>query len=338
MSVAVFPGDSGGCGNYRLRFPADAARAAGADVTVIDPGELEIPFAAHVAPDGTSQVRALDTSVLPDVDTIVMQRLLKDTGWQFVRLLKRAGYRVVVDVDDDFDRLHPANPAARQCATELAYHPSNIHRAIAEADACTVSTPALADRYRRNGTDVHILRNLVPAWYLKVETLPEAATIGWTGTVATHHNDLGELGGALGVLQRDGWTIKVIGKAGTKDLGLSSDPVTVPWLPMDDYPAEVAAFGVGIVPLADTQFNRGKSWLKGLEYAALDVPFAATATDSYRELHRVAGVGVLVEKRKAWRSGIVAAAGESGYRAKIRAAGLTYDDRWQDWVGVWSDR
>ena len=335
MSVLVIPGDTGGCGAYRLRFPAEAVRdVGGVDVAIIDADDVPMPYLGQPDRDGTVRVISIDTSGLPDVDTVVMQRPLQDTGWQFVRLLRRAGYRVVVDVDDDFDRLHPGNPAARLCAADARYSPVNIHRAIGEADACTVSTPALADRYRRDGTPVTVLRNLVPASYLDVPSRRDARTVGWAGSVTVHHNDLGVLGGVLGGLQRDGWTVKVIGRASRVELGCVTDPVVVPWLPLVEFPFEVASLGVGVVPLRDTAFNAGKSWLKGLEYAALGVPFAASPTVAYRELAGL-GLGVLVEKPRMWRRSILVAADGGDGRGVVRSAGLTYQDRWRDWAAIW---
>ena len=135
-------------------------------------------------------------------------------------------------------------------------------------------------------------------------------------------------------MQRDGWTVKVIGRADRVSLGCSSDPDIVPWMPIDRYPYEVATFTVGIVPLRQVAFNNGKSWLKGLEYAALDVPFAASPTDAYRELASY-GFGMLVEKPKHWRRAIESAGSGQPGRRLIREHGLTYQDRWQDWANVW---
>jgi len=337
MTVQIHPGDRSGCGSYRLIFPAQACADNGCDVTIADQTTGDFRFLASVRPDGTRIVHSLDPTSIPEADTIVLQRPIIDTGWQFVRLLKKAGKRVVVDVDDDFDRLHANNPAMRQVLTDPAADPAHIHRAIAEADACTVSTEALALRYGSNGTPVTVLRNMVPAWYLTVTA--RRSGVGWAGNVASHNGDLAVLGGALAELQRAGTPIRVVGKATAKSLGLAAEPDVTGWVPIDQYPREVARFRAGIVPLKDTQFNQAKSWLKGLEYAALGVPFAASPTGPYCELAAL-GIGEVVTKPNRWRRTIeqVLSYDSDLIRRRVTQHGLTYEDRWADWWKVWAGR
>ena len=72
--------------------------------------------------------------------------------------------------------------------------------------------------------------------------------------------------------------------------------MTVPFrsLTGGGYTSSVAELGVGLVPLLDSAFNRAKSWLKGLEYAALGVPFVASPTPEYVKLAGL-GAGLLAD-------------------------------------------
>src|SRR5205085_863761 len=45
--------------------------------------------------------------------------------------------------------------------------------------------------------------------------------------------------------------------------------------PTTEYPTLFSGIDIGIVPLADVPFNHAKSRIKGMEYAAAGVPFAA---------------------------------------------------------------
>jgi glycosyltransferase involved in cell wall biosynthesis len=84
---------------------------------------------------------------------------------------------------------------------------------------------------------------------------------------------------------------------------VARDPVEATgWIPLGDYYREVSSLSAGVVPLADSAFNRAKSWLKGLEYAALGVPFVATPSPEYVRLQNEAGAGLLADKPKRWRS------------------------------------
>jgi hypothetical protein len=57
---------------------------------------------------------------------------------------------------------------------------------------------------------------------------------------------------------------------------------------------------IGIVPLRDTPFNRAKSAIKGLEYAAAGVPFIAQNLDSYASLRNDLGVGRIAKRPTDW--------------------------------------
>ena len=65
----------------------------------------------------------------------------------------------------------------------------------------------------------------------------------------------------------------------------------------------MAELSVGLVPLIDSPFNRAKSWLKGIEYAALGVPFVASPLPEYRKLADL-GAGVLADSPQEWYEAI----------------------------------
>jgi hypothetical protein len=56
---------------------------------------------------------------------------------------------------------------------------------------------------------------------------------------------------------------------------------------------------IGIVPLTTNQFNEAKSNLKGLEYALSGIPFVASDTQEYRDLHDI-GIGRIAKSNKDW--------------------------------------
>jgi glycosyltransferase involved in cell wall biosynthesis len=65
-------------------------------------------------------------------------------------------------------------------------------------------------------------------------------------------------------------------------------------LPLDDLTQRLADFDIGIVPLADIPFNRGRSNVKAREYAAAGVPWLASPVGPYEGLGQEEG-GRLVE-------------------------------------------
>jgi hypothetical protein len=285
--VKLFPADEHGCGHYRMRLPAQHSG-------------VRVSLDERVKRYSNGRVG------VDDADVVVFQRPMDARLPGVIEALQRQGVAVVVELDDDLaalDAHHIAYPT-----THPKLNPGNnwqhLLRCCTLADLVTVTTVELAHRYAGHGRYC-VLPNYVPAHLTRIEPedLAPRADLGWSGIVPTHPHDLQECGVAIRQLVEDGHTFRVIGDGlGVKDaLGLATDPDSTGWLDLDPYYSEVAQLGIGIVPLADTAFNRGKSWLKGLEYAALGVPFVASSTPDYERLQGAAGAGMLTTKRKHWR-------------------------------------
>jgi glycosyltransferase involved in cell wall biosynthesis len=296
LKVHVHPADEGGCGWYRLRWPAAALTAQGHDVTLHD----DIGTIRHAGLPGHPIV-----DVECDADVVVLQRVIQRSTYDLIPLLQRKGVAVVVEVDDDFHALPAGHPLRSRGQWSPARSPRWLMRACEVADLVTVSTAALADRYGAHGRVV-VLPNMVPESYLKVSGHAPAdrPVVGWTGSLATHVGDLEATGGGVAAaLRATGARFHVIGTGnGVKDaLGLDEHPsTTAGWVSLTDYPRAYAGLDVAIVPLAANAFNEAKSDLKGLEALALGVPFVASSTGPYRRLAADAGCGFLAECPDQW--------------------------------------
>jgi hypothetical protein len=157
----------------------------------------------------------------------------------------------------------------------------------------TASTPALLKRFAAHGRGV-LLENCVPASFLEVPHEDSGGTdplVGWAGTMQSHPRDLD----AAGTGVRDaGVRFTVVGDpAGVGErLGIGPLETERAEVPFNRWPHEVARLEVGIAPLAGTKFNRAKSWLKPLEYAACGVPCVASPVEEYRRFAQSAPAGV----------------------------------------------
>jgi hypothetical protein len=297
MKVRVIPSDMGGCGWYRLRWVAAALADQGADV------EIAESVAAYYAP-------TRDGEVLVDVppfeaDVAVFQRVFTPDHLQIMQLLHKQGVAIVVDVDDDFYAMSPHH------VTYASLHPATggdswavLRETVKLADVVTVSTPALARKY--NGV---VIENCVPRAYLDI---PPGAregppVIGWTGTPWLHPGDLEVVGTAVADVCSTGTppiaAFRAIGAPATLDVLGVPDQQHQPGLDLAsfNYARAVANLDVGIVPLCDSAFNEAKSWLKGLEYAALGVPFVASPVAEYVRLLEL-GAGITAVRPREWRS------------------------------------
>lgn len=339
MRILVLPADKGGCGHYRMIWPAEAL--ASHDVTLSHDHTFQAFWQPSVI--GPHQMVGLAEPV--DADVVVMQRPLHRHKYQLISVLQAQGIAVVVEVDDDFHSIHPLNVAWK--GTSPLHDPESnrdwLMKSCQQADLVTVTTPALAERYGAHGR-VRVLPNYVPEHYLAVEK-PEhdGVIVGWSGSVATHPKDLDVTQGAVAEVV-DGHSFFVVGtgKHVQERLGLKETPRACGWVPIEDYPNALSCMDVGIVPLAPHAFNEAKSWLKGLEMAAVGVPFIASSTGPYREL-RDLGIGVLAENRDEWKSKLNALVRFPALREECAQAwrevarGMTIEAHAEDWLEAWED-
>jgi hypothetical protein len=316
-----------------LRFPTCELQANGYDV-IFDgslPGQFDPVTHQFVGVDPVES------------DVVVLQRPLKRILADLIPHLQARGVAVVVEVDDDFSCMPPTNPTWLQAHPRQ--HPDrnweHLARACRQADLVTVSTPALARRYGGHGRVV-VLPNFVPARYLDVVAEPnERVMVGWAGSPHTHPGDLEVMGGVVArVLAQTGAGFHAVGSARTLE-ALGVDGRVTEWAPLlDGYPQAVASLDVGLVPLALTEFARAKSWLKGVEYAALGVPFIASPTDEYQRLHAL-GVGLLARKPRQWESLLRRLVTDSAFREDLAARGrevaktLTVEEHAWKWWAAW---
>lgn len=337
MRVQVHPCDRGGCGHYRLRFPVAALQAAGHDVTIAE--EIN-GVCSPLLPGHT--LRAL-----VDADVVVLQRPLAQAMCELIPVLQRQGVAVVVEIDDDFHALPPGHGA--KAATSVSANPTHnrrwLRKACELADLVTVTTAPLAERYAPHGRFA-VLPNLVPAAYLEVpghEPRAQAPWLGWTGSVVTHVGDLDVLGGVVpGVLESTGARFSSWGVGYTEEaLGVKGR--VRPWAELTGpYPRQVADLDVGMVPLVDNTFNRAKSWLKGLEYAALGVPFVASPLPEYQAIDELLPAALLASTPAEWAASLTRLLTSPQVRQDVAGANreavaaMTYEQHADRWWTAWA--
>jgi glycosyltransferase involved in cell wall biosynthesis len=324
VKLLLCPCDREGCGRYRIGLPASALQEQEASLEIFLSEGLPVRLDLR-----TGKAIGL-ADRFGDWDVVVVQRPLADWQVQALRDCRERGIRTVVEVDDDFEALHHLAPAwgSTHPRVSAEWNRQWLRVACREADLVTVTTQALAARYAPHGR-VAIIPNYVPEAWLSISRATEEdpsedrLVVGWTGTVGTHQGDLAVThGGVAAAVRETGATFRVIGNPELvrRDLSLDAEPENVPWQDWGNYAYEIARLDVGIAPLADTAFNRAKSALKPLEYAALGVPSVASSLPAYEAL-AARGIGILARDRsRDWRREVKRLLADDAYRAETSAA------------------
>lgn len=153
--------------------------------------------------------------------------------------------------------------------------------------------------------------------------------IGWVGG-AGNLESVARLGPALAALARERRFVLVLISDGRIELeGVEVEHV--PWT-LEGQAAALAGLDVGIMPLADTPWNRGKCAYKLLQYMAAEVPCVASPVGMNAELIADGENGLLADSADEWRERLGRLLDEAELRRELGRAGRrtvegAYDDR-----------
>ena len=234
-----------------------------------------------------------DTALSYHADVIVTQRYAVPDVADADALIRHCRERdipLLYDLDDDLRHIPREHPDAKLLRPRARV----VSRLLRGATAVWVSTPALAETLTDVRDDVRIVPNglderLWAAW--PPPTLPRQGPVRilFMGT-ATHDADFAIVEPALARLKA-----AFAEYVSIELLGVSSRPDLPVWVNRPGMPANAAAsypgfvnwmtqqhWDIGIAPLADTPFNRCKSGIKALDYAALGLPVLASDRTAYR--------------------------------------------------------
>jgi glycosyltransferase involved in cell wall biosynthesis len=274
-------GDAG-CGMYRVDLPMWALRKAGHETVSI------------VGFDDT-----------PDDTDVVLGQVVVDPGrhelWK--RLSRRGGHRpiLIFELDDDLWNVHRSNAAGASFVEKDSEVLRIAEASIAIADAVTVSTPRLAEVVRQFHDHVYVVPNFIDASLLSYERMvPDRPTFGWTLS-ASHLMDVEHFGRAFShyLRRHPDADLHLIGQDFRPWIKAENTRWTMWNAELTDYWRSID-FHVGIAPLMPHAFNKARSDVKALEYAALGIPVVASNYGPYPESINHGETGFIVKHDHEW--------------------------------------
>lgn len=256
--------------------------------------------------------------------------------------------RRLFELDDDLLNVDPSSAAAFEF-----YANPDVRRRLLEnmqsADALTVSTDYLADVIRDQyavTAPIHVTPNCLEPWVLDLAPVTQAGpmTVGWCGS-DTHRGDFEHVRAPLRrfFARHPGMGFTMMGVDYRHLVGAPWGTVR-PWIPIWHVPQayyETLSWQVGLAPLAPSQFNRCKSALKALEYAARGIVVVASDVEPYRGFVRHGSTGFLVKRDHEWGEYLELLAADPDLRARMgvaarqQAAEWTVDKHADKWIGAY---
>jgi glycosyltransferase involved in cell wall biosynthesis len=263
-------------------------------------------------------------------DLVVVQRILPHPALQ--RLLAGQCRALAFDFDDAIDATHAGAAAAVPDARRRFAH------MLALADAAIASTPALAAKARSACDRVFVIPSAVDCDRYRPRARAEGpareTTIGWIGRDSTTMY----LEPVLPVLERlkrahPELRVSLVGALPGTGTGFAECP---PWSLATELD-HLARFDVGIMPLSDDEWARGKGGYKLLQYFACGIPAVASPVGANPALVAHGHTGLLARDAREWEESLslligdrdrARAMGASGRRAAVEEHSLA----------VWSPR
>lgn len=253
----------------------------------------------------------------PDADILwIYGELFPYLPLMFDRLVLRSGTPVVYDCDDAFFVAynHHPRPLVRRFLS------GKIEKLIAAADAVTCGNEFLRDYAERFCEDCIVLPTVVDTDIYRPAPHDNAGapTIGWIGSPSTWENVRPLLPVLERVCAEHGARFRVIGAGKDAQADLFSAMELVEWSEEQEV-TEVQGFDIGIAPLIDAQFQRGKSGYKLIQYMACAVPAIASPVGANRTIIDSAS-GLFADTSDQWKDALDRLLGDPGLRQRLGSA------------------
>lgn len=257
----------------------------------------------------TLGARTFDAQSHLNTPVVIMQRIMDKGVSRKIQRSITNGQKVINDIDDWFWGIHPENMAAKHVDPEFNPDKNIDHykESLLASSLVTTSTPFLASLLSEWGINAVLVENRVSFQMFRPRRHRAGKpTIGWVGSTGHRSGDLEVLREPFAAMERDSKTL--FHHTGdhprhprfTEEVGISPDSTTIlPMLAPSEYPLGFN-FDIGVVPLTENDFNRSKSWIKGIEYAAAGVPFVASPLPEYVRLKQEYGIGRLASTPDEW--------------------------------------
>ena len=261
---------------------------------------------------------------VPDFDLVFIQKKLFDP--LFLKLLKRRNPNIVFDFDDALFAYEPTGKPLRIKKPGTAYTKHLLNLVLGQAAhviAGNANLAEYAESFSRKLTIIPTPVNLSD--YEEKTKKGESVVIGWLGT-----------GRNLVYLKEIESVIQAVSKKFPKvewrvlsNQSYSLDGVPIRNIPWDDDTAfgEISRFDIGLNPLFDDAWSRGKCAFKALQYMAAGVPVVASPVGMNTEIVTEGETGYLAGYPEKWVDALTALIKNENLRCKLGRNGRRYVEK-----------
>jgi glycosyltransferase involved in cell wall biosynthesis len=269
----------------------------------------------------------------PKYDAVWISREMAPFGPPILeRLLVRTCKRVILDVDD---ALHISEKASSRLIPRLLRDNGKFARMANAYSAVICGSRNLAEFYCRYSSNVSVVPTAVDAdRYAGITRVPSTVVrIGWIGTPLNRHN-VEILRPALTELARERrFELVLVGLNEPLDWSLPAIRY-VEWNLQEEL-TFFAHFDIGVMPLQDSAFARGKCAFKLIQYLAAGLPVVASPVGANCDVVQDGTNGFLATTDEDWISRLRQLLDDAGLRTRMGANGRGVVRKWYSAQGLW---
>lgn len=293
-------------------------------------GKLRILVKAYIR--RREQVR----SIRADDIVIIHREAFMTRGFFFERAIRKRSKHVVYDFDDAIWRM---DVSEGNRSLRWIKDPAKTGSIIALANRVVAGNEYLAEYARRSNPAVEVIPTTIDTERYIAERPAhgdERIVIGWTGS----HTSMAYLEQALPLLYR---VQSVLG--GRVVFRIISDRALVaPGLNIENIPwnsateaQDLAAIDIGIMPLPDTEWSRGKCGFKGLQYMGMGIAVVLADVGVNKVIVQHGHNGLLASSDDEWVQHLINLAKDADLRGRLgKNARQTVVDSWS--ILAWRQR
>lgn len=338
LALSPVPEEGAGC-RFRIAQYIPYLRQAGFDVTISPFYTPE--FLRTVYQPGNYLGKALsflrlsakrfrELKNLDDYDLVFLYREALPVGPPLIeRAILRRGKPIVLDFDD---AIFMSNVSEANRAIAFLKNPGRFAEVVRKSTRVVAGNEFLASYARRYSDQVTVIPTAVDT----NQFVPRAAApadptrelvVGWIGSPTTFPY-LQDLGGVLAqVAGQHRFRLKVSG---------AGQPVHFPGVTVDEVPwsmaNEVSLFNtcdIGVYPMTDDEWSKGKCGLKAIQCMACGVPVVAAAVGVNREIVTDGVDSFLASTPAEWTEKLGRLLSDPELRARMAVAGRrTIEERY----------
>lgn len=274
--------------------------------------------------------RLLDITQAKRFDAVVVQREAALVGppiieWALTALVRRP---LVFDFDDAV-WLTYTSPTYGRWLPRLVKMPSKVKFTLRAATQVIAGSNHLAAFAQQHNANVTVIPTTVDTdQFVPCRSKNETPILGWIGSHSTGPYLRSVMPALARVAQTHKFKLRVIGAK----IDAPGVPVEhVPWSPEGEV-ANLQSFDIGLYPMPDDAWARGKAGLKAIQYMACGVPVVASPVGATNQIVRHGHNGLLAGSEAQWVQAITRLLDDDGLRTTMGNVGR------EDAVTNWSLR